>query len=402
VVINNLLIFVVDKILIFKVLYSKLFYIFVQSNKTHKFMEKTSLHQAFMFLPDPRIDRQKKHILLDIIILSILAVLSGAESYDSIALFGKENIAFLKQFLELKKGIPSHDTINRVFQAINPHLFEKYFISWAQGLKDDKILEKVIAIDGKTSRGTKDSFHHKSPLHSVHAWSVENGLCLGQIACGEKSNEITAIPKILDMLDIKGAIITIDAMGTQTSIAEKIIKNGGDYILAVKGNQGKLEDEVHIICKERRPLFDTCEVEKGHGRVETRRSEVFGIDFMLEEVKENWKKLTTVIKITSTREFSGKSETHERFYISSLNANNHFNKCIREHWGVENGLHWVLDMIFREDEQRKRAKHADKNFAIVRKIALNLLKKDTEKGSLRTKRLRAAWNKDYLLELLKA
>jgi predicted transposase YbfD/YdcC len=368
----------------------------------HKFMNNTSIHQAFRFLPDPRVNRQKKHNLLDIIVMSILAVLSGAESYDSIELYGRENFAFLKQFLELKNGIPSHDTINRVFQVLNPHLFEKCFISWAQGLKDDKILEKVIAIDGKTSRGTKDSFHHKSALHSVHAWSVENGICLGQVSCGEKSNEIKAIPKLLDSLNIKGSIITIDAMGTQTVIAEKIIKNGGDYILAVKGNQEKLEEEVHIICQERRSLFDTCEIEKGHGRIETRRCEVFGIDFILDEVKKKWKSLSTVIKITSIREFSGKTETQERFYISSLNANKEFNKYIREHWGVENGLHWTLDMVFREDEQRKRANHAGKNFAIVRKIALNLLKKDDGKESLRSKRLKAAWNKDFLLKLLRA
>ena len=202
-------------------------------------MIQTSLHQVFKRLPDPRIDRQKKHNLLDIIILSVLAVLSGAESYDSIVLFGKENFAFLKQILELKNGIPSHDTINRVFQALNPYLFERCFISWAQGLKDDNLLEKVIAIDGKTCRGSKDTFHHKSPLHSVHAWSVEHGICLCQKACEAKSNEITAIPEVLDLLDIKGAIITIDAMGTQTAIAEKIVANGGDYILAVKGNQGK-------------------------------------------------------------------------------------------------------------------------------------------------------------------
>jgi predicted transposase YbfD/YdcC len=355
-----------------------------------------------MFMPDPRINRQKKHNLLDIIILSILAVLSGAESYDSIELFGKTNIAFLKQFLELINGIPSHDTINRVFQILNPHLFEKCFISWAQGLKDDNILEKVIAIDGKTSRGTKDSFHHKSALHSVHAWSVENGICLCQMACGEKSNEITAIPKVLDLLNIKGAIITIDAMGSQTAIAENIIDNGGNYILAVKENQKKLEEEVRITCGHKRPLFDTCDIEKGNGRIETRRCEVFAADFILEDIKKKWKNLNTVIKITSTREFSDKTENQERFYISSLNANNEFNKYIRSHWEVENKLHWELDMVFREDEQRKRTNHADKNFAIVRKIALNLLKKDDGKESLRTKRLKAAWNKDYLLELLKA
>jgi predicted transposase YbfD/YdcC len=354
-----------------------------------------------MFMPDPRINRQKKHKLLDIIIMSILAVLSDAESYDTIELFGKTNIAFLKQFLELKNGIPSHDTINRVFQSLNPHLFEKCFISWAQGLKDDQILEKVIAIDGKTSRGTKDSFHHKSALHSVHAWSVENGICLCQIACGEKSNEITAIPKMIDLLNIKGAIITIDAMGTQTVIAENIIDNGGDYILAVKENQKKLEEEVLITCGHRHTLFDTCDIEKGHGRIETRRCEVFAADFILEDIKKKWKNLNTVIKITATRELPDKTETKERFYISSLTANNEFNKYIRSHWEVENKLHWELDMVFREDEQRKRANHADKNFAIVRKIALNLLKKDNGKESLRSKRLKAAWNKDYLIELLK-
>ena len=169
-------------------------------------------------------------------------MLCGAESYDSIELFGKENFAFLKQILELKNGIPSHDTVNRVFQAINPHQFERCFISWANGLKEDGILERVIAIDGKTVRGSKDSFHHHSALHSVHAWSVENGICPGQIACGEKTNEIIVIHQIIDLLDIKGSIITIDAMGTQTAIAEKIVENEGDYIFAVKGNHGSIED----------------------------------------------------------------------------------------------------------------------------------------------------------------
>jgi predicted transposase YbfD/YdcC len=336
---------------------------------------------------------------MDIIILSILAVLCGAESYDSIALFGKENFSFLKQFLELKNGIPSHDTINRVFQALNPRQFERCFISWAQGLKEEGIMDRVIAIDGKTLRGTKDSFHHRSPLHSVHAWSVENGICLGQMECGAKTNEITVIPKILDLLDIKGSIITIDAMGTQKAIAEKIIEQGGDYILAVKGNQGSLEAEVHTTCKRNRPVYDSCVVEKGHGRIETRRCEVFEKGLIV-DFENSWKKLTTVIKITSTRELPGKTETQERFYISSLTATNDFNKLIRDHWRVENNLHWTLDMVFREDEQRKRANHAAKNFAIVRKIALNLLKKDEGKESLRSKRLKAAWNRSFLIKLI--
>jgi len=363
-------------------------------------MIQTSLHQAFIRLHDPRIERCKKHKLLDIIILSILSVLSGAESYDSIELFGKENFAFLKQFLELKNGIPSHDTINRVFQILNPSQFERCFITWVQGMKEDGTMERVIAIDGKTVRGSKDTFHHRSPLHAVQAWSVENGICLGQMECGEKTNEITVIPQMLDLLNIKGSIITIDAMGTQTAIARKIIENGGDYILAVKGNQGSLEEEVHATCNGNIPVSDIIEVEKGHGRMETRRCEVFEKGLIVDESR--WENLSTVIKITSIRELqSGKTETQQRYYISSLNVNNDFNRYIRSHWEVENKLHWVLDMTFREDEQRKRAKHAAANFAIVRKIGLNLLKKDSGKGSLRTKRLKAAWNKDFLINLLK-
>jgi len=363
-------------------------------------MIQTTLHQSFRSLPDPRVERCKKHSLLDIIILSILAVLSGAESYDSIELFGKHNFSFLKQFLDLKNGIPSHDTINRVFQILNPRLLERCFISWTQGLKDDGILERVIAIDGKTARGSRDSFHNRSPLHSVHAWSVEHGICLGQIECGEKTNEITVIPIVLDLLDIKGSIVTIDAMGTQTAIAEKIVEKEGDYILAVKGNQGSLQEEVHTLCKRNYPVFDTSVVEKGHGRIETRRCEVFEKGLIVDP-DNRWKKLTTVIKITSIRELANKTETQERFFISSLNIDNDFNKHIRSHWAVENNLHWTLDMTFREDEQRKRANNAAANFAIVRKIALNLLKKDKGKESLRSKRLKAAWNKDFLISLLK-
>ncbi|MDR2556310.1 MAG: ISAs1 family transposase [Bacteroidales bacterium] len=361
-------------------------------------MAETSLHLAFKFLRDPRVERGKRHNLLDIIILSVLAVLSGAESYDSIEDFGKTNLAFLKQFLSLKNGIPSHDTINRVFQALNPDRFEKCFIAWTQGLKETGAIERVIAIDGKTLRGSKDSFHHKGALHSVNAWSVENGLCLGQLQCGEKTNEITTIPMLLDLLYIKGSVITIDAIGTQTKIAEKIIENNGDYILAVKGNQKELEEDVKLTCSLKKSLSNTSTIEKGHGRIETRQCEIFNKGYVDEK---KWCSVQSVIKITATREFTDKTEIQERFYISSLPANNDFNTLIRSHWSVENNLHWTLDMIFGEDEQRKRANHAANNFAIVRKIALNLLKKDTSKGSLRTKRLKAGWSKDFLISLLK-
>lgn len=360
----------------------------------------TSLHQTFSKLHDPRINRKKKHLLLDIIILSILAVLCGAESYDSIELFGKTNYAFLKQLLKLPNGIPSHDTINRVFSILNSKQFERLFIRWSGNLKDSGVLEQVIAIDGKTVRGSKDSFHNTSPIHLVHAWSVENNMCLGQFKTETKSNEITAIPEILDLLDIKGSIITIDAMGTQKAIAEKIIEKEADYILAVRDNQKTLREEVETACNRYRPKVDISETEKGHGRIETRRCQVFEKGIIVDS-ENSWTGLQTVIKITSTREVRDKITTETRYYISSLDAFQPFNAYIREHWGVENKLHWTLDMVFREDEQRKRLKQSAENFSIVRKIALNLLKKDPGKESLRSKRLKAAWNKDYLIELMK-
>jgi predicted transposase YbfD/YdcC len=263
-------------------------------------METTTLHQAFGKMRDPRINRHKKHLLIDIIILSILAVLSGAESYDSIELYGKTNLPFLKKLLQLPHGIPSHDTINRVFSLLNPRRFEKLFTAWVHTLKDNRVSEKVIAIDGKTVRGSKDSFHEIFPIHLVHAWSVENDICLGQQKTEAKSNEITAIPELLDLLEIKGSIITMDAMGTQRAIAEKIIDNGGDYILSVKDNQKYLREQVEAVCSRSQPVADYTEEEKGHGRIETRRSEVFAKNYMIDDEKP-WKALQSIIKITSTR-----------------------------------------------------------------------------------------------------
>lgn len=359
----------------------------------------TTLHHVFKQLEDPRIERGKKHLLLDIIILSILAVLSGAASYDSIELYGKTNFEFLKQFLELKNGIPSHDTINRVFAVLDMRKFEQLFIQWANLLKEEGILEQVIAIDGKTMRGSKDTFHGTLPIHCVHAWSVENNICLAQLKTEEKSNEITTIPVLLDLLDIRGKIITIDAMGTQTAIAKKIIENGGDYILSVKDNQKTLREEVETTCKEHRPVQDSTTVEKGHGRIETRRCEVFEKGLIV-DFDNRWEGLQSVIKITSTREIRGNETSEVRFYISSLETKQPFNQHIRNHWGIENGLHWTLDMVFREDEQRKRNKSAAANFALLQKIALNILKKSPGKESLVSKRLRAGWDKNYLLSLL--
>jgi predicted transposase YbfD/YdcC len=361
----------------------------------------TNLHQVFTALPDPRHNRNKKHALIDIVILSIVAILSGAESWDSIELFGKTNIAFLKQFLSLKNGIPSHDTINRVFSIINPKAFEQLFAQWAQEIKDKGIIEKVVAIDGKTMRRTKDTLHHQDPVHLVSAWAVNNGICLAQCKTGIRDNEIGTIPKVLQLLDIKGTIITIDAIGTQKTIVKQIRKAQADYILPVKANQKDLLKNVHYLCETQSAISTKTTQDKEHGRIETRVCEVFPktktVDYL-----GAWTDLKSIVRITATRQFLNGNTTHQiRHYISSLPEDSDFNKYIRDHWAVENNLHWTLDMTFREDEQRKRTKYAAQNFAIVNKIALNLLKKDPGKESLKSKKLKAAWNKDYLLELLK-
>ena len=364
-------------------------------------MEPTSIIDYFSQLPDPRPGRNTQHKFTDIIILSILAVLCGAESYDSIEEFGKARIDSLKQFLQLPNGIPSHDTINRVISMVKPEQFEKIFSQWASSLKGTKGSNEVIAIDGKTVRGSKDSFHNKAAIPIVSAWASPNSLVLGQRKVDGKSNEITAIPELLDMLELKGCIVTIDAMGTQKHIAKKIIKNNADYVLALKGNQDYLKQDVKSLCKRLKPDWENQTIEKGHGRIETRICEVYNKIDLLEDY-DKWPGFKSVIKVTAQREIRDKLTSETRFYISSLDHHaKDFNKYIRQHWGVENQLHWTLDMIFREDEQRKRNKYAAQNFAVIRKIALNLLKKEgSKKLSLRTKRLKAAWDSEFLLKIL--
>ncbi len=362
---------------------------------------ETSLHKHFSKMGDPRIKRNKKHLLIDIIILTILAVLSGAESWDSIETFGKTKIDFLKTFLKLPNGIPSHDTINRVFSLLSAKRFEMIFAEWTKSLKNRDIDVDVIAIDGKTVRGSKDSYHSKAPIHLVNAWASNNELILGQCKSDGKSNEITAIPLLLELLDIEGSIITIDAMGTQTKIAETIVDNKADYILALKDNQKNLREEVESIFRVQKPDDSIEDIDKGHGRVEIRKCEVIkNLEFV--DGKERWKNLSSIIKISSERILNNKTTKEIRYYISSLDTSaKKFNLYVRKHWGVENSVHWTLDMTFREDYQRKRNGRAAQNFSLVNKIALNILKKDKSKGSLKTKRLRAAWDNDFLLSLIK-
>lgn len=363
-------------------------------------MTKTSLHEHFERFPDHRINRNKKHLLSDILILSILAVICGAESWDSIESFGKTKLSFLRSFLKLPNGIPSHDTINRVFSSIRPKYFERAFIGWVEGIRDQTIKKDLISIDGKAIRGSKDSFHEKSPIHMVSAWASQNQLVLGQLKVDEKSNEITAIPALLDLLDVEGSIVSIDAMGTQTAIAEKIMERKADYILAVKENQKELLEQ--MAGRFNRQKADSTEQidEKGHGRIESRRCDVItNLTFI--DNAPLWAGLKSIVRITSKRDDGKKQSTEVRYYISSLTENaSAFNSHIRDHWGIENRLHWVLDMVFDEDRQRKRNKNAANNFSFIRKMALNILKKDTSKGSLVTKRLKAGWDHNFLIKLL--
>jgi len=316
-------------------------------------------------------------------------------------MFGKAKKVFLSKILKLPNGIPSHDTINRVFSLIRADKFAILFIQWAQSLKDPRISKEIISVDGKTLRGSRDGYHEKSAIHTVNAWANSNGLVLGQVKTKEKSTEITAIPELLSILDIEGCIVTIDAMGTQKNIAEKIIEEKADYILALKENQAYLKEDVESTFLRQKPDSVDETVEKGHGRLETRKCEVINtLDFL--DQKKEWSGLNTLARITAQREIKGVKTTDVRFYISSVDAEaKEFNAYIRQHWAVENSLHWILDMTFREDAQRKRKGMAANNFALIQKITLNLLRKEESKNmSLKNKRLVAAWDDQFLLKIL--
>lgn len=362
----------------------------------------SNLKEVFGQIEDHRSHINQLHNLIDILFIGIIAVISGAETWEQMVGFAKSKEVFLKKFLELPNGIPSKVTVNRVFSAIDSEQFESCFIQWVNSISD---LSKgqVIAIDGKTIRGAK-SHGKKSPIHMVSAWACENNLVLGQVKTAEKSNEIIAIPELLDILEIAEQTVTIDAMGTQKEIAQKIIAKDADYILAVKANQPQLlehiEDEFRFS-----KHFQTCtNHDLGHGRIEARTCSVIN-DFQFIEHNNQWENLKTIIKIESTREFKNSDKSAEkatRYYISSLkNDANEFQKKIRSHWAIENKLHWTLDVAFAEDASRKRAGNAAQNYSILLKIALNLLKNESSKKlSMKSKRLEAGWNEDYLFKIL--
>lgn len=364
-------------------------------------MKDSRIIDFFEPIVDPRKNSgNKQHELLDIITISISAVICGAESWNEIERFGKAKKKWLSTFLSLSNGIPSHDTFNRVISAIDPDKFENCFRKWISST-----IEKtgdIISIDGKTIRGAK--VNGKSPIHMVSAWSSEN-VVLGQVKVNEKSNEITAIPELLETLAIEGAVVTIDAMGCQKEIANKIIKNRADYVFGLKGNQAALLQEVEdefFFSKEEK-VFEHLDF--GHGRIETRKCSVINKeDFDHVISHKAWNQMSSIIKIESTRVFKNKNINEEstRYYITSLNKKpDELLHIVRSHWGVENKLHWMMDVVFSEDYNRKRAGYAAQNFSLINKIALSLLKKDkTTKVGIKSKRKIAGWDEDYLLTVL--
>ena len=366
-----------------------------------------SFAHHFAELTDPRIDRSRLHELLDIVAVAICAVVAGAESWDDIEDFGEAKLDWLRTFLTLPNGIPSHDTFRRVFERLDPGEFQKCFLGWIEALHE-ATERQVIAIDGKTLRGTFDRAKGESALHLVHAWASANHLLLGQVAVDEKSNEITAIPKLLKMLSISGAIVTIDAMGCQKQIARTIRDRKADYLLALKGNHERLFEQVVAFfdraCahgRKGRGIRYHRAWSEGHGRDECRRCWATSeIDWL--EGREGWADLRTVVLVESERYIGESLAVEERYYLSSLPADAKLlNETARSHWSVENSLHWVLDVTFHEDASRIRKENAPENFGLLRRLALCLLKREcSTKRSIKGKRLRASWDEGYLQRVL--
>jgi predicted transposase YbfD/YdcC len=355
----------------------------------------------FAELRDPRVERNREHSLEEILLIAIAAVLSGAESWNDIADYGRDKEDWLKTFLKLPSGIPSHDTFNRVFALLDPEEMEKGFVAWVSSIAKLTAGE-VVSIDGKELCGTRET-GKKQLVHMVSAWAEGNGLVLGQRKVDEKSNEITAIPKLLQALELAGTVVTMDAMGCQRKIAQQIIEKKADYVLAVKDNQGLLAEQVRDSFLLLPSDAVAQETDCGHGRVEQRKCSVIA-DLGLIEKSAEWASLQSLVRIESERHHkaTGKTEREIRYYISSLKADPaRLNTIIRQHWGIENKLHWVLDVGFGEDLDRKRAGHAAQNFSLLNRIALNLLRQEkTSRRSIKGKRLKAAWNHPYLLNLL--
>ncbi len=369
-----------------------------------------SIEEHFGDLEDERKAKGKRHELLDIIVIAVCAVICGAESWTDIELFGKAKEGWLKRYLALPHGIPSHDTFGRVFARLDPEQFEARFLSWVQAVFETTEGE-VVAIDGKTVRRSHDRGNGKSAIHLVSAWATANHLVLGQVKVNDKSNEITAIPQLLRVLALKGCIVTIDAMGCQTEIAEQILEADADYVLTVKDNQANLLEDISFFFDlAQQNEFENVDydyaktVNGGHGRIETRECWTIAGEESLDFLRgyANWQGLQTMVKVKRRRQKEDEVTTETHYYISSLaNDAESLLQAIRNHWGIENSLHWVLDVAMGEDDSRVRKDHAPQNLGLLRRLALTLLKQETTaKVGVQAKRRKAGWDQDYLLKVL--
>ena len=366
---------------------------------------KPELTIHFADLKDPRVVGQTSHLLIDIIVIAICSVIAGANGWEQIEVFGKARQDWFSRFLELPGGIPGHDTFRRVLSRIDAGQFQKCFLSWVQSITQ-VIPGEIIPIDGKTLRRSYDSTSNKAPIHMVSAWASESRLVLAQVKTSEKSNEITAIPELIDLLDINGCIVTIDAMGCQKKIAGKIVRRSGDYVLGLKGNQGNLLNEVVNIFEQadeetlNSSQFDFFQTtEKSHGREEIRSHYTTSARSL--PMISQWPGLESVGIVVSERLNSRKKSVECRYYISSLPSDaEQFAKAVRSHWGIENSLHYVLDVSFREDECRIRKGGAPENFAVLRHIARNLLQREKSKMSIKKKQFRSACDVAFLEQVV--
>ena len=377
---------------------------------------KLSLIEHFQDLPDPRVQGRTDHDLIDVLVIAVCALLCGGTGFDDMADFGRAKEAWFKTFLTLRNGIPSHDTFNRVFAALKPAAFLDCFLRWTQSLRAT-VAHEIVALDGKALR--RAGGRGQSARYIISAWAQSNGLVLGQLKVADKSNEITALPQLLRVLELAGCIVTVDAMGCQRAIAKEIIEADADYVLALKGNQETVHAEVKSYLddalaqqaavptppgKEKPPaeLASAQTVEKDHGRREIRRYWQSGRLGWFAD-RDKWEGLRSVGMVESVRQMGTEAPTVERrYYLSSLAVDaEKFARAVRGHWGVENSLHWCLDVQMAEDQSRARTGHAAENLATLRRLALNLLKRDrTKKRGLKGKQLNAGWDHDYLLRLL--
>jgi len=367
-----------------------------------------SILEYFGEVPDPRRQAGRRHYLSDLLTIAICAVICGADDFSAIAEFGRAKRKWFKEFLRLPHGIASEDTFERVFARLDSDAFERCFLDWVQALAG-RCEGELIAIDGKTLRRSFDRAAGKAAIHLVSAWAADNELVFGQLATEAKSNEITAIPRLLELLDLRGATVTIDAEGCQKAIARTIIEGGGDYVLALKANQPTLHDEVKLLLDaaiarggKDTALHSHQSIEGDHGRIETRRCWVTpNVDWF--EDRPHWAGLRSFAAVECERTVADKTTCERRYFISSLPGDDAalLARAVRSHWGIENKLHWALDVSFGEDQSRVRTGHAAENLSRVRRIALNLLKAETTlKRGIKTKRLRAGWDHDYLLRVL--